>query len=512
YTNEDATAQTVNIASIVDAQETLTSLVDNGDGTISYTDEDSVEHQLDISTIAGTETVTNLIDNGDGSITYTNEEGTDQTLDLLPFIQAQETLTTLVDNGDGTITYTDEDGVETLLNIAVIGGAETVTNLIDNGDGSITYTNEAGTDQTLDLLPFIQAQETLTTLVDNGDGTITYTDEDSVVHQLDIATIVGDETVTNLIDNGDGSITYTNEEGTEQTLDLAPFIQAQETLTSLVDNGDGTLTYTDEDNSGTDIDIANIVESEETLTVLNVTTNDNGTGSDPSDDFDQLTYQDENGTAHAIDLSTVATQETVTSLVDNGDGTITYTDEAGDEAIISIPTPGTNGLGDIAIGELRAFRASASSADFASDTSVRPRMTGKLATQFSNNTNALLIETSGQESNAIVFDGLRMDLLYHNNELVTPVLVNTTNEVINYTIVAITTDNNYAQGSNTEIAPQAISYLIDGNAHISASESFRSEMVIAQLIIEGGGWYKLTYVPTRINGFTTGYWTALRLQ
>jgi len=53
------------------------------------------------------ETVTSLIDNGDGTFTYTDENGD-------PFtFGAAETITTLVDNGDGTFTYTSEDGTET---------------------------------------------------------------------------------------------------------------------------------------------------------------------------------------------------------------------------------------------------------------------------------------------------------------------------------------------------------------------------------------------------------------
>jgi hypothetical protein len=50
-------------------------------------------------------TVTTLVDNGDGSFTYTSEDGTVTTF--------TETLSTLVDNGDSTFTYTNENATIT---------------------------------------------------------------------------------------------------------------------------------------------------------------------------------------------------------------------------------------------------------------------------------------------------------------------------------------------------------------------------------------------------------------
>ncbi|MCO6176478.1 hypothetical protein NHF50_15620, partial [Flavobacterium sp. NRK F10] len=71
YTSEDATATTIDIpgsvinnastifgdtnvlneiSTIVGSSETLTSLVDNGDGTMTYTDEDGVATVINLST------------------------------------------------------------------------------------------------------------------------------------------------------------------------------------------------------------------------------------------------------------------------------------------------------------------------------------------------------------------------------------------------------------------------------------------------------------------------------
>ncbi|WP_299363527.1 hypothetical protein [Winogradskyella sp.] len=288
--------------------ETLTTLVDNGNGTITYTDEDGVDTVIDITAmIDAHETLTTLVDNGDGTMTYTDEDGVATVIDIANL----ETLTSLVDNGNSTMTYTDEDGVATIIDIAaMIATNETLTTLVDNGNGTITYTDEDGVDTVIDITAMIAAHETLTTLVDNGDGTMTYTDEDGVATVIDISNL---ETLTTLVDNGDGTMTYTDEDGVATVIDIANL----ETLTSLVDNGDGTMTYTDEDGAATVIDIANL----ETLTSLV----DNGDGT--------MTYTDEDGAATVIDIANL---ETLTSLVDNGDGTMTYTDEDGVATVIDV--------------------------------------------------------------------------------------------------------------------------------------------------------------------------------
>ena len=67
------------------------------------------------------ETVTTLVDNGDGTFTYTAEDGIVTTYD--------ETTTTIALNGDGTsVDYVDEDGITTNLNLCnIVDNCETVT-------------------------------------------------------------------------------------------------------------------------------------------------------------------------------------------------------------------------------------------------------------------------------------------------------------------------------------------------------------------------------------------------
>ena len=144
-----------------------------------------IENLIDID-----QTLTNLVDNGDGTITYTNEDGAMQTIDISAIVKTNETLTTLVDNGDGTLTYTNENGDTQLVDISAMATTnETLTNLIDNGDGTITYTNENEASQTIDVAAIVATNETLTNLVDNGDGTITYTNENEVSQTIDVGAL-----------------------------------------------------------------------------------------------------------------------------------------------------------------------------------------------------------------------------------------------------------------------------------------------------------------------------------
>ena len=456
--------------------ETVTTLVDNGDNTFTYTNEAGLAVTFDAkegvssdalnSLTVGAdgkpyfaetpETVTTLVDNGNNTFTYTNEDGVAVTFDSKEgvsvdalnsltigsdgkpyFAETPETVTTLVDNGDNTFTYTNESGVATTfdakegvsadaLNSLVVGSdgkpyfaeaPETVTTLVDNGDNTFTYTNEVGVAVTFDAKEgvsvdalnslsvgsdgkpyFAETPETVTTMVDNGDGTHTYTNEAGVTSVIDtrdgISADAGNslllgadflpyfaatpETVTATADNGDGTYTYTNEAGATFVIDTRDgisadagnslvlgsdsrpyFAETPETVTTLVDNGNNTFTYTNEvgvavtfdAKEGVSVDALNslivgsdgkpyFAETPETITTIV----DNGDGT--------FTYTNEAGATFVIDtregisadignsLSLGADSkpyfaETITTLVNNGDGTFTYTNENGSTTIIT---------------------------------------------------------------------------------------------------------------------------------------------------------------------------------
>ncbi|PQJ20971.1 hypothetical protein BST93_00450 [Nonlabens tegetincola] len=98
-----------------------------------------------------------------------------------------------------------------------------------------------------------------------------------------------------------------------------------ETLTEIAENTDGTFTYTDEDGVDTIIDISNL----ETLTLLAQAAGNTDAEVTAGDANTIATYTDEDGSAFTIN-------ETVTALVENTNGTVTYTDEAGNDTIIDV--------------------------------------------------------------------------------------------------------------------------------------------------------------------------------
>jgi len=335
------------------------------------------------------ETLTTLTVNG-SNLEYVDEAGT---TNVIPIASSDTYITsatlspagllTLVDNSistpDVTVDISALSGVSSDANNSLILGSDglayfdetltAVTPLV-SGHAIASYTDEDGGSATI--------EETITSLVDNANGTFSYTSEDGTITVVDVRegvssdalndisigsdgkpflNVSASETVTMLIDNGDGTFAYTNEGGAVTTIDvrdgisadagnllalgtdLRPFISAatiaaNETTSLMTNNGDGTYTYTDEDGTVTVIDVKEGVSSDanNSLTI----------GSDGKPYFDETltaitplvaghiiaSYTDEDGGATNI-------EETVTSIVDNGNGTSTFTDESGATTIIT---------------------------------------------------------------------------------------------------------------------------------------------------------------------------------
>lgn len=141
------------------------------------------------SEISSLETESTLIDNGDGTYTYTSEDNTVTTLDIANDIDDYETVTTLTYNqANNTVDYVDEDGNTTSIDVEeIVEINETLTTLSLSADQTtLTYKDEEGNDTTIDVADAIDNLETLTSISDNGDGTITYTDEDNQDTTIDL--------------------------------------------------------------------------------------------------------------------------------------------------------------------------------------------------------------------------------------------------------------------------------------------------------------------------------------
>ncbi|MEB8347508.1 hypothetical protein OO010_15760, partial [Flavobacteriaceae bacterium KMM 6898] len=242
----------------------------------------------------------NLIDNLDGTYTFTKSDGTIVTI-------SDTSLSTLVDNGNGTYTYTDENGTAQTIDT----NGFTITNLI-SGNRIATVSKADGSTNDIN--------ETITTVTGTaatGKPIATYNNENG-------AAVIINETVTNITDTSDGFITFTNENGTVQKVSKS----------DVIDNGDGTYMFTNNDGSDVTIDINGIAITNVIAGNLIATVTDAaGTVSEIDETITTVTGTAATGKAIATytneDTSVVTINESVTNLVDNTDGTITYTNEIG---------------------------------------------------------------------------------------------------------------------------------------------------------------------------------------
>ena len=378
----------------------ITTLVNNNNGTYTYTSEDNTVTTINVpadvisnfQNIVNNTTVLNeLIEvlnetkvGGnvyyDGTtFTYVDNAGVSQTINFQQMVQDNETVTTLVNNNDGTYTYTSEDNTVTTINVPadVISNFQNIVNnttvlneLIEvlnetkvGGnvyyDGTtFTYVDNAGVSQTINFQQMVQDNETVTTLVNNNDGTYTYTSEDNTVTTINVPSdvisnfqnIVNNTTVLNeLIEvlnetkvGGnvyyDGTtFTYVDNAGVSQTINFQQMVQDNETVTTLVNNNDGTYTYTSEDNTVTTINVPadvisnfqNIVNNTTVLNELIEVLNETKVGGNVYYDGTTFTYVDNAGVSQTINFQQmVQDNETVTTLVRNANGTFTYLNEA----------------------------------------------------------------------------------------------------------------------------------------------------------------------------------------
>ncbi|WP_316805668.1 hypothetical protein, partial [Pedobacter nototheniae] len=149
YVDNTGKTQTINIDQLVKSHETITTLIDNKNGTYTYTAEDGKTTLINVpadvinnfQTIANDNTVKQIIENivkntggnvsYDGAnFTYVDNTGKTQTINIDQLVKSHETITTLIDNKNGTYTYTAEDGKTTLINVPadVINNFQTIAN------------------------------------------------------------------------------------------------------------------------------------------------------------------------------------------------------------------------------------------------------------------------------------------------------------------------------------------------------------------------------------------------
>src|SRR5690606_4666502 len=144
-------SQTINFEELVQANETVTTLVNNGDGTYTYTNEAGATVTIDVPAdvinnfeeiVNNTEVLNQLVENltntkivcnvyyDDNTFIHDALQITSQTINFEELVQANETVTTLVNNGDGTYTYTNEAGATVTIDVpaSVINQFEEIVN------------------------------------------------------------------------------------------------------------------------------------------------------------------------------------------------------------------------------------------------------------------------------------------------------------------------------------------------------------------------------------------------
>src|SRR5690606_33554537 len=147
------------IQHLVETNETVTTLVNNNDGTYTDTSEDgtvtvvhvpaSVINQFEEIVNGGPVTI-------DGDTYNTIEEY------IQHLVETNETVTALVNNNDGTYTYTSEDGTVTVVDVpaSVITQFETIVTCTPLSRAGDTYNTIEEYIQHL-----VETNETVTTLV-----------------------------------------------------------------------------------------------------------------------------------------------------------------------------------------------------------------------------------------------------------------------------------------------------------------------------------------------------------
>src|SRR5690554_5878578 len=291
------------------------------------------------------------------SMLITNAAGDLEWATIESIVQGNETITTLVDNNDGTYTYTSEDGTITVIDIpaSILNNFEEIVK-----SGPVTV--DGNTFTTIEEYIEYIANTSITI---NGGDMITVTGDGTAT----------DPYVVSIEAGAPDSMLITNAAGDLEWATIESIVQGNETITTLVDNNDGTYTYTSEDGTVTEIDIpASVVENFESIVnsgPVNINGNDyttieeyitylanssislngsdfitvtgSGTAADPyvvaiegGDANSMLITNDDGDVEWATIESIVKDNETVTTLVDNGDGTITYTNENGDVVTVDL--------------------------------------------------------------------------------------------------------------------------------------------------------------------------------
>lgn len=265
-------------------------------------------------------------------VSNTSELINDGSNNELPFITIDDIIIPVLNslNNGNTIANFNNGAAITPIN-------ETVTNLTIVGN-NLEYTNEIGE---ITRLEFSELQLP-TTLADDGQGTLVFTDKDGTTTTIEKA---------RLVDNGDGTFTFVNgNNGDEVEINVNNY--------SITNTTEGHLVATFTDSTGATTNIAETITTmRDTITDGNPIAeylNENGESTTLNESITELTvngndisFVNEVGNVTSFVLPDTGSEvvETTTSIVDNTDGTFSYTNEVGDTVNVNKASLIDNGNG-----------------------------------------------------------------------------------------------------------------------------------------------------------------------
>ena len=290
-------------------QETITSLFDNGNGTISYTDEN---RRITIINKAS------LIDNNDGTFTFSNGNGADITLDL----STTETLTSIVNNNNGTFTYTDENGGATTIDVKNL---ETLTSIALNPNNiNLEYTDENGNLNEVDLSSFLDNTDAQT--INLTDNILTLANGTETDTTADLSVFLDNTDEQNLtdasIDPATNILTIAIENGDPVTVDLSSFLDNtdEQDLTAATLDASNILTIEIQNGDPVTVDLSSFLDNTDAQTINltdNILTLANGTAADTTADLS--VFLDNTDEQNLTDASIDPATNILTIAIENGD-------------------------------------------------------------------------------------------------------------------------------------------------------------------------------------------------
>lgn len=234
--NGTPTTQVVNLPTQIS-----TTLVNNGDGTFTYTNESNVVTTIDVATLLVDAGISDgFVNNNDGTLTHTSINNTSVTFDINNLL-----LTT-------TPLFTVNAGTTSVSTDASLG-----SQVITYGDilhfwsnGSLNFNVQAGSvvvgiDTEADIIPYVPTTLTSTNVGDaldelaaNSHNPTTLTNT-AAPFSWNVSTQTGNIPLTpTLVDNGDGTITYNPNNGAAPiTIDVTENANEVLTTTSITVNG-----------------------------------------------------------------------------------------------------------------------------------------------------------------------------------------------------------------------------------------------------------------------------------